>query len=84
MLEAASNLRSHCSRNLRIETHASRITVSSSGVKSVDINLENQVVRVLGTTTVKDLTAALAESGRKARLIGQGLPESKCFFVNFL
>nr|XP_024359268.1 copper chaperone for superoxide dismutase, chloroplastic/cytosolic-like isoform X2 [Physcomitrium patens]XP_024359269.1 copper chaperone for superoxide dismutase, chloroplastic/cytosolic-like isoform X2 [Physcomitrium patens]XP_024359270.1 copper chaperone for superoxide dismutase, chloroplastic/cytosolic-like isoform X2 [Physcomitrium patens]XP_024359271.1 copper chaperone for superoxide dismutase, chloroplastic/cytosolic-like isoform X2 [Physcomitrium patens]PNR31748.1 hypothetical protein len=47
-----------------------------TGVKSVDINLENQVVRVLGTTTVKDLTAALAESGRKARLIGQGLPEN--------
>jgi copper chaperone for superoxide dismutase len=47
-----------------------------AGVKSVDVNLENQVVRVLGSTTVKDLTAALAESGRKARLIGQGLPEN--------
>jgi len=46
------------------------------GVKSVDVSLENQVVRILGSTTVKDLTAALAESGRKARLIGQGLPEN--------
>lgn len=46
------------------------------GVKSVEISLENQVVRVLGSTTVKDMTAALAESGRKARLIGQGLPEN--------
>jgi copper chaperone for superoxide dismutase len=46
------------------------------GVKSVDISLENQVVRILGSTTVKDLTAALAESGRKSRLIGQGVPEN--------
>jgi copper chaperone for superoxide dismutase len=53
-------------------------------VKSVDISLENQVVRVLGSTTVKDMTAALAESGRKARLIGQGLPESKFLLVDFL
>ncbi len=58
--------------------------VLDAGVKSVDINLENQVVRVLGSTTVKDLTAALAESGRKARLIGQGLPESKFLLVDFL
>lgn len=58
--------------------------VLDAGVKSVDINLENQVVRVLGSTTVRDLTAALAESGRKARLIGQGLPESKFLLVDFL
>jgi len=56
--------------------------VLDAGVKSVDVNLENQVVRILGSTTVKDLTAALAESGRKARLIGQGLPESKLPLVN--
>jgi hypothetical protein len=58
--------------------------VFDAGVKSVDISLENQVVRVLGSTTVKDMTAALAESGRKARLIGQGLPESKFLLVDFL
>ncbi|CAM6006806.1 unnamed protein product [Sphagnum balticum] len=46
------------------------------GVKSVDVDLGNQVVRVLGSTTVKNLSAALAQSGRKARLIGQGLPEN--------
>jgi copper chaperone for superoxide dismutase len=46
------------------------------GVKSVDVDLGNQVVRVLGSATVKNLSAALAQSGRKARLIGQGLPES--------
>lgn len=50
----------------------------------MDVNLENQVVRILGSTTVKDLTAALAESGRKARLIGQGLPESKLPLLDFL
>ncbi len=47
-----------------------------AGVKSVDVDLGNQVVRVLGSATVKNLSAALAQSGRKARLIGQGLPES--------
>jgi copper chaperone for superoxide dismutase len=46
------------------------------GVKSVDVDLGNQVVRVMGSATVKNLSAALAQSGRKARLIGQGLPES--------
>jgi copper chaperone for superoxide dismutase len=46
------------------------------GVKSVDVDLGNQVVRVLGSATVKNLSAALAQSGRKARLIGQGLPEN--------
>lgn len=53
-------------------------------MKSVDVSLENQVVRILGSTTVKDLTAALAESGRKARLIGQGLPESKLQLVDLI
>ncbi len=47
-----------------------------AGVKSVDVDLGNQVVRVMGSATVKNLSAALAQSGRKARLIGQGLPES--------
>ncbi|KAK6158076.1 hypothetical protein DH2020_005390 [Rehmannia glutinosa] len=45
------------------------------GVKNVDVDLTNQVVRVLGTSPVKILTEALEQTGRKARLIGQGVPE---------
>ncbi|GAB2300926.1 hypothetical protein Dimus_034961 [Dionaea muscipula] len=45
------------------------------GVKRVDVDLSNQVVRILGTTSVKSMTDALAQTGRKARLIGQGVPE---------
>ena len=52
--------------------------VLDPGVKSVDISLDNQVVRILGSATLKNLTAALVESGRNARLIGQGVPESEC------
>ncbi|KAL9258468.1 Copper chaperone for superoxide dismutase, chloroplastic/cytosolic-like protein [Drosera capensis] len=45
------------------------------GVKKVEADLSNQVVRILGTTSVKYLAAALDQTGRKARLIGQGVPE---------
>ncbi|GMH28888.1 hypothetical protein Nepgr_030731 [Nepenthes gracilis] len=45
------------------------------GVKRVDVDLSNQVVRILGTTPVKAITDALEKSGRQARLIGQGVPE---------
>ncbi|CAA0842270.1 Copper chaperone for superoxide dismutase-chloroplastic/cytosolic [Striga hermonthica] len=45
------------------------------GVKNVDVDLANQVVRVLGTSPVKILTESLEQTGRKARLIGQGVPE---------
>ncbi|KAL6556334.1 hypothetical protein OROGR_005622 [Orobanche gracilis] len=45
------------------------------GVKKVDVDLTNQVVRVLGTSPLKLLTEALEQTGRKARLIGQGVPE---------
>ncbi|XP_023540842.1 copper chaperone for superoxide dismutase, chloroplastic/cytosolic [Cucurbita pepo subsp. pepo] len=45
------------------------------GVKSVDVDLSNQVVRILGTTPVKTMTEALEQTGRKTRLIGQGVPE---------
>ncbi|XP_057812197.1 copper chaperone for superoxide dismutase, chloroplastic/cytosolic [Salvia miltiorrhiza] len=45
------------------------------GVKKVDVDLTNQVVRVLGNSPVKILTEALDQTGRKARLIGQGLPD---------
>lgn len=45
------------------------------GVKNVEADLSNQVVRILGTSPVKTLTEALEQTGRKARLIGQGVPE---------
>ncbi|GMN32456.1 hypothetical protein TIFTF001_003675 [Ficus carica] len=46
-----------------------------NGVKSVEVDLSNQVVRVLGSTPAKIMTEALEQTGRKARLIGQGVPE---------
>ena len=45
------------------------------GVKSVEVDLSNQVVRILGSSPVKSMTDALEQTGRKARLIGQGVPE---------
>eukprot|EP00250_Pteridium_aquilinum_P011806 c20316_g1_i1 orf=56-1054(+) len=42
------------------------------GVRKVDIDLPNQVVRVQGTASLKALNEALEQTGRKARLIGQG------------
>ncbi|XP_058187257.1 copper chaperone for superoxide dismutase, chloroplastic/cytosolic [Rhododendron vialii] len=45
------------------------------GVKNVDVDLSNQVVRILGSSPVKTMTKALEQTGRKARLIGQGVPE---------
>lgn len=45
------------------------------GVKSVEVDLSNQVVRILGSSPVKSMQEALEQSGRKARLIGQGVPE---------
>lgn len=44
------------------------------GVKSVDVDLSNQVVRILGSLPVKTMADALEHTGRKARLIGQGNP----------
>lgn len=46
------------------------------GVERLDVDLANQVVRVLGTSPLKTLESALEQSGRKARLIGQGSPEN--------
>lgn len=43
------------------------------------MDLSNQVVRVLGSTPVKIMTEALEQTGRKARLIGQGVPEGSSF-----
>lgn len=45
------------------------------GVKRVDVDLPNQVVRVLGSIPIKTMSMALEQAGRKARLIGQGLPD---------
>lgn len=45
------------------------------GVKNVEVDLSNQVVRILGISPVKTMTEALEQTGRKARLIGQGVPE---------
>ncbi|CAN0841665.1 Copper chaperone for superoxide dismutase, chloroplastic/cytosolic [Linum grandiflorum] len=45
------------------------------GVKNVEVDLGNQVVRVLGSSSVKEMTEALKQTGRNARLIGQGVPE---------
>lgn len=45
------------------------------GVKNVEVDLSNQVVRVLGSSPVKTMSEALEQTGRKARLIGQGVPE---------
>ncbi|XP_027335010.1 copper chaperone for superoxide dismutase, chloroplastic/cytosolic isoform X3 [Abrus precatorius] len=50
------------------------------GVKNVEVDLGNQVVRILGSTPVKIMTEALEQTGRKARLIGQGVPEGPDIF----
>ncbi|KAI3886332.1 hypothetical protein MKW92_016750 [Papaver armeniacum] len=49
--------------------------VTVDGVKGVEVDLSNQVVRVLGSSPVKKMADALEETGKKARLIGQGSPE---------
>ncbi|KAL0697669.1 hypothetical protein Bca4012_053791 [Brassica carinata] len=45
------------------------------GIEKVEVDLANQVVRILGSSPVKDMTQALELTGRKARLIGQGVPQ---------
>ncbi|NP_001334022.1 copper chaperone for superoxide dismutase isoform 2 [Solanum lycopersicum] len=50
------------------------------GVKNVDVDLDNQVVRILGSSPVKTMTEALEQTGRKARLIGQGVPDGPDIF----
>ncbi|KDO63678.1 hypothetical protein CISIN_1g020436mg [Citrus sinensis] len=46
-----------------------------TGVKNVEVDLSNQVVRILGSSPLKTMTEALEQTGRKARLVGQGVPE---------
>ncbi|KAL8226902.1 hypothetical protein R6Q57_016734 [Mikania cordata] len=45
-----------------------------NGIRSIDVDLSNQVVRIFGSSPVKTMAEALAQTGWKARLIGQGLP----------
>ncbi|XP_043717054.1 copper chaperone for superoxide dismutase, chloroplastic/cytosolic [Telopea speciosissima] len=49
--------------------------ITVDGVKGVEADLSNQVVRVIGSSPVKIMLDALEQTGRKARLIGQGIPE---------
>ncbi|KAK1591959.1 hypothetical protein Q3G72_016661 [Acer saccharum] len=44
-----------------------------NGVKNVEVDLSNQVVRILGCSPVKTMTEALEQTGRKSCLIGQGI-----------
>ncbi|KAF0891485.1 hypothetical protein E2562_009898 [Oryza meyeriana var. granulata] len=44
------------------------------GIKNIEVDLSNQVVRVLGSLSVKTMLDALQQTGRDARLIGQGNP----------
>lgn len=50
------------------------------GIKSIDVDLANQVVRIFGSSPVKTMAEALEQTGRKARLIGQGLPGGSFLF----
>ncbi|XWS64318.1 hypothetical protein CRYUN_Cryun06bG0176000 [Craigia yunnanensis] len=52
-----------------------------NGVNSVEVDLSNQVVRILGYSPVKSITDALKQTGRKARLIGQGVLEDFLVFA---
>lgn len=51
----------------------------------MEVDLSNQVVRILGNSPVKTMNEALEQTGRKARLIGQGVPEGwsnlPCIYV---
>ncbi|PUZ48542.1 hypothetical protein GQ55_7G252900 [Panicum hallii var. hallii] len=44
------------------------------GIKNIEVDLPNQVVRVLGSLPMKTMLDALQQTGRDARLIGQGNP----------
>ncbi|XP_062185802.1 copper chaperone for superoxide dismutase, chloroplastic isoform X2 [Phragmites australis] len=44
------------------------------GIRNIEVDLDNQVVRVLGSLPVKTMLDALHQTGQDARLIGQGDP----------
>lgn len=46
------------------------------------MDLSNQVVRIFGSSPVKIMAEALEQTGRKARLIGQGSPGGWFFFLS--
>uniref|UniRef100_A0A3B6DHS2 Superoxide dismutase copper chaperone n=1 Tax=Triticum aestivum TaxID=4565 RepID=A0A3B6DHS2_WHEAT len=45
------------------------------GIQNIEVDLNNQVVRVRGSLPVKIMLDALHQTGRDARLIGQGNPD---------
>ncbi|KFK43519.1 hypothetical protein AALP_AA1G136000 [Arabis alpina] len=49
--------------------------VTIEGIENVEVDLPNQVVRILGSSPVLAMTQALEQTGRKTRLIGQGVPQ---------
>ncbi|PKI40447.1 hypothetical protein CRG98_039171 [Punica granatum] len=49
-------------------------------LKNIEADLTNQVLPVLSRSPVKVLTEALEQTGCKARLIGQGVPEGPDIF----
>ncbi|ESQ35579.1 hypothetical protein EUTSA_v10008232mg [Eutrema salsugineum] len=49
--------------------------ITIEGIENVEVDLLNQVVRILGSSPVMAMTQALEQTGRKARLIGQGVPQ---------
>lgn len=49
--------------------------MEKKGIENVEVDLPNQVVRILGSSPVMAMTQALEQTGRKARLIGQGVPQ---------
>ena len=48
------------------------VALTAPGIRSVEAELATQSVVVVGTASTERLLAALAASGRQARLIGQG------------
>ncbi|CAM0903275.1 unnamed protein product [Alopecurus aequalis] len=53
------------------------------GIKNIEVDLSNQVVRVLGPLPVKTMLDALQQTGRDARLIGQGNPDVSAAVAEF-
>jgi hypothetical protein len=49
----------------------------------MEVDLNNQVVRVLGSLPVKTMLHSLHQTGQDARLIGQGNPNGPCSFFIF-
>jgi copper chaperone for superoxide dismutase len=49
----------------------------------MEVDLNNQVVRVLGSLPVKTMLDSLNQTGWDARLIGQGNPNGPCSFFIF-